>query len=197
MRAGPPDDEMEAVRSLALQDIRGLEDEPRSKVLVELRKRHHPSPLGNDHRGTVEGVTALTIEELRQRHARLFRPRGAILAVAGNFEWAALRDQVERLFGAWQGDAPSPPPIGARGEKLAHIAKDLAQTQIAAAYSTITRRDLRPGGVGEHATSRRPALLVRRRVRPAHRTCRRPRPSCCVTSRRRYLLMASPMANAV
>jgi predicted Zn-dependent peptidase len=132
-----PDDEMEAVRSLALQDIRGLEDEPRSKVLVELRKRHYPIPLGNDHRGTVEGVTALTIEELRQRHDRLFRPRGAILAVAGNFEWGPLRDQVERLFGDWHGDAAPPPPLGSRGEKRAHIAKDLAQTQIAAAYASV------------------------------------------------------------
>ncbi len=132
-----PDDEMEAVRSLALQDIRGLEDEPRSKILVELRKRHYPRPLGNDHRGTVEGVSALTIEELRDRHKRLFRPGGAILAVAGNFEWGALRDQVGRLFGDWQGDAPAPPPIGERGEKRAHIEKDLAQTQIAAAYASV------------------------------------------------------------
>ena len=132
-----PDDEMEAVRSLALQDIRGLEDEPRSKVLVELRKRHYPAPLGNDHRGTVEGVTALTIEELRERHARLFRPRGAILAVAGNFEWAPMKDQVERLFGDWRGDAPAPPAPGQRGEKRGHITKDLAQTQIAAAYASV------------------------------------------------------------
>src|SRR5439155_19827039 len=29
-----PDDELEAVPALALQDLRGLEDEPRSKVLV-------------------------------------------------------------------------------------------------------------------------------------------------------------------
>src|SRR6516164_8383368 len=35
-----PDDEIDAVKSLALQDLRGLEDEPRAKVMVELRKRH-------------------------------------------------------------------------------------------------------------------------------------------------------------
>ena len=137
LRPHLPEDELDAVRSLALQDIRALEDEPRSKVLVELRKRHYPTPLGNDHRGTVEGVSALTIEDIRERHKRLFRPRGAILAVAGNFEWAPLRDQVERLFGAWKGDAPPPPPLGPRGEKRGHIAKDLAQTQIAAAYASV------------------------------------------------------------
>src|SRR5262249_54767057 len=40
-----PDDEMEAVAALALQDLRGLEDEPRSKLLVELRKHYYPAPL--------------------------------------------------------------------------------------------------------------------------------------------------------
>ncbi len=137
LRPHLPEDELDAVRSLALQDIRGLEDEPRSKVLVELRKRHYPSPLGNDHRGTVEGVSALTIEDIRQRHKRLFRPGGAILAVAGNFEWAPLMDQVERLFGDWRGDAPTPPAPGQRGDKRGHVAKDLAQTQIAVAYASV------------------------------------------------------------
>ena len=137
LRPHLPEDELEAVRSLALQDIRGLEDEPRSKVLVELRKRHYPTPLGNDHRGTVECVSALTIEDLRERHKRLFRPGGAILSVAGNFDWAPLRDQVGRLFGDWRGDAPPPPAPGARGDKRGHVAKDLAQTQIAAAYASV------------------------------------------------------------
>ena len=137
LRPHLPEDELDAVRSLALQDIRGLEDEPRSKVLVELRKRHYPSPLGNDHRGTVEGVSALTIEDIRQRHKRLFRPGGAILAVAGNFEWAPLMDQVGRLFGAWRGDAPTTPVPGQRGDKRGHVAKDLAQTQIAVAYASV------------------------------------------------------------
>src|SRR2546423_400990 len=55
-----PDDELDAVRSLALQDIQGLEDEPRQKVMLELKKRHYPAPLSNDRLGTTEGVEAVT-----------------------------------------------------------------------------------------------------------------------------------------
>src|SRR4029079_5091721 len=40
LRPHVPDDEMDAVRSLALQDLQALEDEPRQKVLIELKKRH-------------------------------------------------------------------------------------------------------------------------------------------------------------
>src|SRR5262249_19699151 len=49
-----PEDEMEAVQSLALQDLQGLEDEPRQKCLIELRRRHFPPPLGQDRRGKKE-----------------------------------------------------------------------------------------------------------------------------------------------
>src|SRR6516225_1839713 len=51
-----PADEVEAVRALALQDLQGLEDEPRQKVLIELRRRHYPSPLGHDRHGTPESL---------------------------------------------------------------------------------------------------------------------------------------------
>src|SRR5213080_25842 len=99
-----PDDELDAVRSLALQDIQGLEDEPRQKVLIELRKRHHPAPLSNDRRGTVEGVNEVTPESVRAHYRRHFRPAGTILSVAGNVQWEPLRDQVGRLFGDWHGE---------------------------------------------------------------------------------------------
>src|SRR5216684_7055575 len=49
-----PENELDPVKALALQDLQGLEDEPRQKVLIELRLRHYPSPLGQDRRGTVE-----------------------------------------------------------------------------------------------------------------------------------------------
>src|SRR5437660_11719711 len=43
-----PQAEIEPVQALALQDLQGLEDEPRQKVLIELSKLHSPSPLAHD-----------------------------------------------------------------------------------------------------------------------------------------------------
>ncbi|MFO0809346.1 MAG: pitrilysin family protein [Gemmataceae bacterium] len=129
-----PDDELEAVKSLAEQDIQGLEDEPRQKVLIELRKRHYPRPLSNDRRGSLESVTAVAIEDLRGFYAARFRPTGTIVSVAGNIDWEPLRDQIGRLFGDWQGSAaelrvPEPSMSG-----TGHIPKETQQTQIALAY---------------------------------------------------------------
>src|SRR5262249_44325564 len=118
-------------------DLRGLEDEPRSKVLVELRKHSYPTPLSNDHRGTAECLERLTGDSLRAHHRRLFGPRGTILSVAGNIEWAPLRDQVDRLFGDWAGGGEQPLTWGPDPLRLGHVTKELEQTQIAVAYTSV------------------------------------------------------------
>src|SRR5947209_17642460 len=93
-----PPRELPAVQALAMQDLQSLEDEPRQKVLIELRRQHYPAPLGQDRRGTAEGIETLTPEVIREYYERLFQPRGMILSVAGNIDWKVLREQVERLF---------------------------------------------------------------------------------------------------
>jgi predicted Zn-dependent peptidase len=132
-----PEDEVEAVQALALQDLRGLEDEPRSKILVELRKHYYPAPLSNDHRGTIDGIERLTGQLIRQHHRRLFQPAGTILSVAGNIEWRPLLDQVGRLFGDWKGQVETPIPCGPQPSNRAHLSKELEQTQIGVAYPSV------------------------------------------------------------
>jgi predicted Zn-dependent peptidase len=137
LRPHLPARELDAVRALALQDIQGLEDEPRQKVLIELRRRHFPAPLGLDHRGTPEGLAKLTPASIRAHHARHFQARNSILAVAGNVEWEPLKQQVARLFGDWAAGPESnvalAKPIGGK----AHLRKDTEQTQIAIAYPSV------------------------------------------------------------
>jgi predicted Zn-dependent peptidase len=132
-----PDEEVDAVKALALQDLRGLEDEPRSKVLVELRKHYYPTPLSNDHRGTIEGINRLNGDLVRRHHRRLFQPAGTILSVAGNIDWQLLLDQVGRLFGDWSGEAETPIACGPQPDNRAHLTKELEQTQIGVAYGSV------------------------------------------------------------
>jgi predicted Zn-dependent peptidase len=132
-----PADEVEAVRALALQDLQGLEDEPRQKVLIELRRRHYPTPLGQDRRGTREGIESLNAGIIRSHYRRLFTPRGTIVSVAGNIDWPSLKEQAERLFGDWEGPEPPPLKLGKQPAKRAHLPKDTQQTQIAIAYPSV------------------------------------------------------------
>jgi predicted Zn-dependent peptidase len=132
-----PDEEVDAVKALALQDLRSLEDEPRAKVLVELRKHYYPTPLSNDHRGTAATLEKLSGDAVRRHHKRLFRPRGTILSVAGNVEWAPLLKQVERLFGDWDGGAGEDLTYGPPPPKRGHVRKELEQTQIGVAFASV------------------------------------------------------------
>lgn len=132
-----PEDELEACQALAVHDIKGLEDEPASKVMVELRKHLYPTPLSNDHRGTIEGVESLTLRDLQQHHQTHFRPGGTILSIAGNIEWDSLRDLVGELFGDWEGNGEHPLQFGPQPTSRAYLEKQVEQTHIAIAYPSV------------------------------------------------------------
>jgi predicted Zn-dependent peptidase len=134
-----PEEEVEAVQALALQDLLGLEDEPAQRLFIELRQRHFPPPLGQDSRGTKEGIENLDIKALRAHYRRLIRPAGTILSVAGNIDWGALRDRVGKLFGDWQGGEEPVVSLGTpEGHgQYTHVAKETTQTQIGIAYESV------------------------------------------------------------
>jgi predicted Zn-dependent peptidase len=137
LRPHLPEDEIEAVQMLALQDLQNLEDEPRQKVLIELKARHYPTPLGQDRRGVAEDIEALTAQKIRAHYQRHFRPEGAILSVAGFLEWEPLRDQVGKLFGEWKGSTDSSVRTNGQPAGSAHLSKETTQTQIALAYPSV------------------------------------------------------------
>src|SRR5512135_746968 len=132
------DAEVEPIRALALQNLRSLEDDPGTKVIYELRKRHFPDPWGRPAPGTPEGVAALAPDDLRRFYRATYRPNGAILGVAGAIDWPALRAAVGRLFGGWEPRPAPPVPERPTGPRRDHIPRETQQIQIALAYPTAT-----------------------------------------------------------
>src|SRR5262249_58439516 len=59
--------------------------------------------------GRRETVERLEPEQLRAFWQTRHFPHGALLAIAGNFEWDAVVARVTPLFGDWEG-APPPTP---------------------------------------------------------------------------------------
>jgi predicted Zn-dependent peptidase len=136
-----PPEEIEPVKALAFQDLQSLEDEPRQKVLIELKERHFPIPLGRDRRGTVEGIESLTPALVREHYQRYFQPRGTILSIAGNIDWPPLRDLVEDLFASWQPRPPADIQPRPTASRHTHIEKETTQTQIGIAYQSVPIAD--------------------------------------------------------
>ncbi len=132
-----PEEEMEPVKNLAMQDLLGLEDEPAQQLFIELRKRHYPSPLGQDSRGTEEGINSLDAAIVRAHYQKFFQPNGMILSVAGNIDWRSLLEQVGTLFADWKPEPDSPLSLGTAEKGYAHLEKETAQTQIGIAYESV------------------------------------------------------------
>jgi predicted Zn-dependent peptidase len=132
-----PADELDAAKSLSLQDIASIEDEPQRKVMIELRQNYYPDPFGRDQRGTEAGITATTIDDVRAQFERHYHPKDVLLAVAGDIDWPKLKDHVEAVFGDWKPQERPAIPKNPHQPKSVQIAKEIEQTQIALAYPSV------------------------------------------------------------
>ncbi|MES4793056.1 MAG: peptidase M16 [Chloroflexota bacterium] len=126
-----PESDLDAEKALALQKLEALEDNPTQKLFVHLRRRFFHGPYGRSTLGDRDAIERLTIDFLREDHAARYRPEGALLAVAGRFEWDRLRDTVATLFGDWEGAAPA----------VQHVPDETAQEQIGVAWSSLPVTD--------------------------------------------------------
>jgi predicted Zn-dependent peptidase len=88
----------------------------------------------------VDDVLAADIDDIRRLFRRRYRPDGAILGVAGQFDFPALRDLVGELFADWTPGEPEtideqPAPSG-----YEHLLYESNQTHIGIAYPGIPYR---------------------------------------------------------
>jgi len=133
----------EPCRDLVNQSLDGLEDEPMRKCNIMIREMFYPYPLGRNPLGDKASLAALTPDALRKHTQAHLSPRGAILAVAGQFEWDTLRGDVERLFGSWQGREPQPVTTRPPARGMHYEPKTTAQAQITLAYDAAPIQDKR------------------------------------------------------
>ncbi len=173
LRPRLPEEELEPVQALAVQDIESLEDSPQGKVMVELHRRYYPVPLNKDRRGRVEDLETLTIDAVRAQYRKYVRPNQAIISVAGNVEWEPLKARVEKLFGEWEpGEVAELVPLPHEPQS-AHLHKDSAQTQIAFAYPSvaITHPDYFAARAAEGVLSGGMSARLFMEVREKHGLC--------------------------
>jgi len=130
-----PEEEIESIQSVLLQDIASLADNPSRRAMVELSRRYYPSPYGRSSLGTKEGILNVTGESLRKEWQKRYLPKGAVLSIAGNVKAESVIESVERSFSGWKGEATEPPPFGElQPHKEYHIEFESSQLQIVLAY---------------------------------------------------------------
>lgn len=135
------EEQLEMARQVVLLELAGIEDEPSQKLLIELRRHHFPDPYGRSDHGVLEHLQLVSIDDVRRFFTRHSRPNGTILAVAGKFDWDALRDKVGELTGDWKSQPEPERPAGAQPQRVAHLAFDSSQTQIGIAFPAVPYAD--------------------------------------------------------
>jgi predicted Zn-dependent peptidase len=130
-------------RDLAIQSLDGLEDEPQQRAMIELRRQHHPDPLGRSGYGIREHLETMSIAQVRDFAQRAFVPHGSILSFAGAFDFEALLEQVQSLTAEWSGDAPPEPTMTDAPRGYAHHSAESSQVHIALACDALPEPDER------------------------------------------------------
>lgn len=125
-----PSDQLEDARSVSLQELRANEDEPAQRVMIRLKERHYGDDLGHSPQGTLEGLEAIDEADVRQFFEAHYAPRGAVLAIAGRFDWDKTVDLVEQLFDGWPAAPEIPAPAAAGTPGYEHIEHPSQQTHI-------------------------------------------------------------------
>jgi predicted Zn-dependent peptidase len=134
-----PEDELESVRLLALQELEALEDQPSSKVMVELAKQFYPEPFGRCQIGTNEGLRAVSSDSLVKYYKDSFTANRTIIAVAGKFDWPSLKAFVENKFQSWVGNTIPLAQKSFRDSSVVHhVHQETNQLQIALAYPSVS-----------------------------------------------------------
>src|SRR6266700_1815577 len=105
-----PNNELEQMRSIVLQEIRRRDDEPMSRIFDLARANYYRgSALGRPSLGTTESVQQLQRQDLRDFWKARYQPDNVLFSIAGKFDWEHVVEQLEKLFGTWSGQTtPSP-----------------------------------------------------------------------------------------
>lgn len=97
-----PEDAIESVRALLVQELRQREDQPAQKIMDLLRQRFFAgSALGHDILGTEETIQEIDRDALLGYWRNRYTANNMVISIAGKFEWSELLEQLERLTANW------------------------------------------------------------------------------------------------
>jgi len=132
---------IEPVRDISIQTIHALEDDPHERVMRALKRHHAPPPINRSNLGTIEGLRAITRDELLEHWRACALPEGTIIGAAGAIDPDALADRLNTLLDGWTGEAPDVRWSESTDRGVHHEADETNQTQIALAHDSPDARD--------------------------------------------------------
>jgi predicted Zn-dependent peptidase len=141
LRPNLKDDQFKLARQLAVDEVLSLDDDPRQKVMLRLRERFYPSPLGRSTVGDIAELKSLTAETSKQIVKDRFNLSRTIFTVAGKYDFDAVCSRLEGLFASEQPRSEEAITLGPSKGKYTHIDNDGAQVHIGLMTETVKPTD--------------------------------------------------------
>lgn len=90
-------------RNVILEEIARAEDQPSHVLFGDFLQDYFGShPLALETLGTPETIKGLTVEQMREYWRNRYGASNILFAIAGNFDWEAVLQQVTELTAGWQ-----------------------------------------------------------------------------------------------
>ncbi|MDK2973488.1 MAG: hypothetical protein PWP23_3243 [Candidatus Sumerlaeota bacterium] len=138
--------EVERERSVILEEIRQKQDNPVGFLFDEVMRRTYESgPYAGTVIGSAETVAAMSREQLRDHYLRFYTPENMAFVVAGDFDPATLRPQLDRLLGQFRRETrpwrETPPETKFRAPEALTWQRDWQQTYFFLTFPGVAARD--------------------------------------------------------
>ncbi|MDD5458795.1 MAG: pitrilysin family protein [Phycisphaerae bacterium] len=134
-------DQFNLAKQLAADDLHGLDDDPRQKVMVRLKEEFYPKPLGISTHGHAEDLKSLTTDQCRKLIGNHFNLSDTIFAIAGKYDFDRVVNLVEKLFGGEDAKPKIDTAIQSSGDYYTHLHHEGAQVHIGVMTPTVTAAD--------------------------------------------------------
>lgn len=148
MRPSLRSEDFDTEKQVIVEEIKMYDDNP-MMVAYEAAKAAHfgTHPLGQSVLGTVESITNMRVEQMRDYFRRKYAPENTVLAFTGNGDWPQLLDMAKRHCEAWEPFGKSkrhtPESNGCGGFQTIERAEDQQQTLVLVAGAPALEERLR------------------------------------------------------
>ncbi len=130
-----PEDEVDNIRDLCLQDLLSNEDNPAKLVIKKLINKYHKSPFNRDADGEKEGIENTTLKDIKDLYEKYYSSK-ILIVLAGNISDDAILFLKDYFKNKKVANNLKPFEYSnIHKPQYLHIDYDSEQTQIALAYN--------------------------------------------------------------
>ena len=109
-----PADEVTKLVARQQDQLRSAKDDPQRVIgLYFMAALYGSNPYARPINGTDQTLGRITRDDVTSFYAKNYTPANAVLAIAGDFDTAAMEAQLKTLFDGWKGAAPAPVAVPA------------------------------------------------------------------------------------